>query len=200
MGRTVAQNANAMLRSTVKTCLVLAVMARLSWELTALACLEILLLAALQKEYIRLSTVGGATGGEGRWGSDSVSSRQHHPPCQSRNGRSFFFLCAQSLKAQIQDCCAHADSLALQALKWIQVVRSFRAEELERRRYGRAVTRMQTLSRRKELYGAVYGFARRVRRRMEVGGDSSSPFTLPCGSVGGFRAVLPLLGSKPNRP
>lgn len=60
MGRTVAQNANAMVRSTVKTCLVLGVMLHLSWELTVLTCLEILLMAIMQSKYIHLSKVGGA--------------------------------------------------------------------------------------------------------------------------------------------
>lgn len=60
MGRTVAQNANAMLRSTVKTCLMLGVMLHLSWELTVLTCIEILILAIMQNMYIPLSRVGGA--------------------------------------------------------------------------------------------------------------------------------------------
>lgn len=60
MGRTVAQNANAMVRSTVKTCLMLGVMLHLSWELTLLTGIEILLMAVMQNKYIHLSTVGGA--------------------------------------------------------------------------------------------------------------------------------------------
>ncbi|XP_061886555.1 antigen peptide transporter 2-like [Entelurus aequoreus] len=52
MGLTVALNANAVLRSTVKTALMLALMWRLSWRLTALACIEIPLMAALQKRHI----------------------------------------------------------------------------------------------------------------------------------------------------
>lgn len=60
MGRTVALNANAMVRSTVRTCLVLGVMLHLSWELTVLTCIEILLLAIMQNKYIPLSKVGGA--------------------------------------------------------------------------------------------------------------------------------------------
>ncbi len=52
MGRTVALNANALVRSTVKTCLMLTVMLRLSWELTVLTCIEMPLLAILQNKYI----------------------------------------------------------------------------------------------------------------------------------------------------
>lgn len=72
-------------------------------------------------------------------------------------------LFVQTIKTQIQDCCAHTESLALQTVKGIQVVRSFRAEKHELRRYSAAVTQMQTLRIRKELYGDVYGFMRRVR-------------------------------------
>ncbi|XP_038591057.1 antigen peptide transporter 2 [Micropterus salmoides] len=52
MGRTVALNANALVRSTVKTCLMLAVMLSLSWELTVLTCIEMPLLAIIQNKYI----------------------------------------------------------------------------------------------------------------------------------------------------
>nr|XP_046233565.1 antigen peptide transporter 2 [Scatophagus argus]XP_046233567.1 antigen peptide transporter 2 [Scatophagus argus] len=55
MGRTVALNANAMVRSTVKTCLMLGVMIQLSWELTLLTCIEMPLLAILQNKYNTLS-------------------------------------------------------------------------------------------------------------------------------------------------
>ncbi|XP_070846663.1 antigen peptide transporter 2 isoform X1 [Chaetodon trifascialis] len=55
MGRTVALNANAAVRSTVKTCLMLAVMLHLSWELTLLTCIEMPLLAILQNKYINWS-------------------------------------------------------------------------------------------------------------------------------------------------
>lgn len=60
MGRTVALNANAMVRSTVRACFMLAVMWHLSWELTVLTCVEIPLLAIMQNKYINLSTVSGA--------------------------------------------------------------------------------------------------------------------------------------------
>ncbi|XP_037547591.1 antigen peptide transporter 2 [Nematolebias whitei] len=55
MGRTVALNANAMVRSTVKTFLMLRVMLGLSWELTLLTCMEMPLLAIMQNKYISLS-------------------------------------------------------------------------------------------------------------------------------------------------
>ncbi|KAL6094480.1 uncharacterized protein ACO6RY_15881 [Pungitius sinensis] len=55
MGRTVALNANALVRSSVKSCLMLAVMLGLSWELTVLTCIEMPLLAVLQKKYIAVS-------------------------------------------------------------------------------------------------------------------------------------------------
>lgn len=58
MGRTVALNANALVRSTVKTCLMLSVMLNLSWELTVLTCIEMPLLAVLQNKYITVSKVG----------------------------------------------------------------------------------------------------------------------------------------------
>eukprot|EP00066_Takifugu_rubripes_P019300 XP_011608566.1 PREDICTED: antigen peptide transporter 2-like [Takifugu rubripes] len=118
MGRTVALNANAMVRSSVRTCLMLGVMVHLSWELTLLTCIEIPLMALMQNKYIKLSTI---------------------------------------VKKQIQDGCAETESLALQTMKGIQVVRSFRAEQHETRRYREALARMQTLRRRKGLYGYVYG-------------------------------------------
>ncbi|XP_039991643.1 antigen peptide transporter 2 isoform X2 [Xiphias gladius] len=52
MGRTVALNANALVRSTVKTCLMLRVMVGLSWELTLLTCVEMPLLAIVQNKRI----------------------------------------------------------------------------------------------------------------------------------------------------
>lgn len=52
MGRTVALNANALVRSTVKTGLMLIVMLGLSWELTVLTVIEMPLLAAVQSQYI----------------------------------------------------------------------------------------------------------------------------------------------------
>ncbi|KAM6896941.1 antigen peptide transporter 2 [Xenentodon cancila] len=55
MGRTIALNANAAVRSTVKTILMLKVMLSLSWELTLLTCIEMPLQAALQNKYISLS-------------------------------------------------------------------------------------------------------------------------------------------------
>ncbi|XP_034563361.1 antigen peptide transporter 2 [Notolabrus celidotus] len=55
MGRTVALNANALVRSTVKTVLMLNVMMQLSWELTVLTCIEMPLLAIMQKKYITWS-------------------------------------------------------------------------------------------------------------------------------------------------
>uniref|UniRef100_G3NJC8 Transporter associated with antigen processing, subunit type t, teleost specific n=1 Tax=Gasterosteus aculeatus aculeatus TaxID=481459 RepID=G3NJC8_GASAC len=55
MGRTVALNANALVRSSVKSCLMLAVMLGLSWELTVLTCIEMPLLAIMQNKYIAVS-------------------------------------------------------------------------------------------------------------------------------------------------
>ncbi|XP_074519834.1 antigen peptide transporter 2 [Halichoeres trimaculatus] len=55
MGRTVALNANVLVRSTVKTILMLNVMTQLSWELTVLTCIEMPLLAIVQKKYISWS-------------------------------------------------------------------------------------------------------------------------------------------------
>lgn len=55
MGRTVALNANATVRSTVKACLMFAVMLNLSWELTVLTCIEMPLNALVQNKYITLA-------------------------------------------------------------------------------------------------------------------------------------------------
>ncbi|XP_029934449.1 antigen peptide transporter 2 [Myripristis murdjan] len=56
MGRTVALNSNVLVRSTVKTSLMLILMLRLSWKLTVLTCVEIPLLFFMQKTYITFST------------------------------------------------------------------------------------------------------------------------------------------------
>lgn len=56
MGRTVALNANALVRSSVKTVLMLWVMLSLSWELTVLTCIEMPLLAIIQNKYIKVYT------------------------------------------------------------------------------------------------------------------------------------------------
>lgn len=61
MGRTVALNANAMVRSVVKTFLVLALMLNLSWELTVIALVEMPLTAIIQSKHIRLSNVSVTT-------------------------------------------------------------------------------------------------------------------------------------------
>lgn len=61
MGRTVALNANALVRSTVKTCLMLRLMLQLSWELTVLTCIEMPVLALLQNKYITFSKVSGTS-------------------------------------------------------------------------------------------------------------------------------------------
>lgn len=68
----------------------------------------------------------------------------------------------QSIKKQILDGRAQTEGLALQIVKRIQLVRSFKAEKQETRRYREALARMQTLRRRNDLYGYVYGFALNV--------------------------------------
>lgn len=68
----------------------------------------------------------------------------------------------QTIKKQILDGCAQTESLALQTMKRIQVVRSFRAEKHETGRYREALARMQTLRRRQQLYSYVYGLALKV--------------------------------------
>nr|XP_057925238.1 antigen peptide transporter 2 isoform X2 [Doryrhamphus excisus] len=55
MGLTVALNGNAVIRSTVKTILMMAVMLSLSCQLTMLTCIEIPLMAALQKHHLARS-------------------------------------------------------------------------------------------------------------------------------------------------
>ncbi|XP_034427433.1 antigen peptide transporter 2 [Hippoglossus hippoglossus] len=55
MGRTVALNANLLVRSTVRTCLMLKVMLGLSWKLTGLTCIEMPLMALVQNKYNTLS-------------------------------------------------------------------------------------------------------------------------------------------------
>lgn len=57
MGRTVALNANAMVRSVVKTFLVLFLMLNLSWELTVMTLIEMPLTAIIQSKHISLSNV-----------------------------------------------------------------------------------------------------------------------------------------------
>ncbi|KAM3859615.1 antigen peptide transporter 2 [Diretmus argenteus] len=52
MGRTVALNANALVRSIVKAVLMLVLMLGLSWELTLLTCIEMPLLALIHRKYI----------------------------------------------------------------------------------------------------------------------------------------------------
>lgn len=74
-----------------------------------------------------------------------------------------FVLFVQTIKTEIQDCCAHTESLALETIERIQVVRSFKGEKLELRRYSEAVLQMQKLRLRQEVYGVVYGFVQRVR-------------------------------------
>uniref|UniRef100_A0A3Q3VWF3 Uncharacterized protein n=1 Tax=Mola mola TaxID=94237 RepID=A0A3Q3VWF3_MOLML len=119
MGRTVAFNANAMVRSLVRTCLMFGVMLNLSWELTVLTCIEMPLMAVIQNTYIRL-------------------------------------------KKQIQDCHAKTEGLALQTLKWIRIVRSFKAEDDEARRYNEAVDEMRAVKIRSGTYSYIYGLTRRV--------------------------------------
>lgn len=58
MGRMVALNANAMVRSVAKTCLVLILMLKLSWELTVMTLIEMPLTAIIQSKHITLSNVG----------------------------------------------------------------------------------------------------------------------------------------------
>lgn len=57
MGRMVALNANAMVRSVAKTCLVLILMLKLSWELTVMTLIEMPLTAIIQSKHITLSNV-----------------------------------------------------------------------------------------------------------------------------------------------
>lgn len=61
MGRTVALNANALVRSSVKTLLMLTLMLYLSWELTLLTVVEMPILVIVQNKYINLSNVGVTT-------------------------------------------------------------------------------------------------------------------------------------------
>ncbi|XP_062270255.1 antigen peptide transporter 2 [Platichthys flesus] len=55
MGRTVALNSNLLVRSTVRTGLMLKVMLGLSWELTLLTCIEMPLVGLVQNKYSTLS-------------------------------------------------------------------------------------------------------------------------------------------------
>ncbi|TNN28689.1 Antigen peptide transporter 2 [Liparis tanakae] len=54
MGRSVALSANMVARSAARGALMLAVMWSVSWELTALCCLEMPVMAAMQNKYIAL--------------------------------------------------------------------------------------------------------------------------------------------------
>ncbi|XP_024909607.1 antigen peptide transporter 2 isoform X1 [Cynoglossus semilaevis] len=55
MGRTVALNVNVVVRSVVRTCLMLRLMLGLSWQLTLLTCIEMPFLAIIQNKYNTLS-------------------------------------------------------------------------------------------------------------------------------------------------
>ncbi|XP_056285087.1 antigen peptide transporter 2 [Pseudoliparis swirei] len=55
MGRSVALSANTVVRSAVRGALMLAVMWSVSWELTALCCLEMPVMAAMQNKHIALA-------------------------------------------------------------------------------------------------------------------------------------------------
>lgn len=123
MGRTVALNANVLVRSIVKTFLMLGVMLHLSWELTLLTFIEMPLLALVQNKYMTINT---------------------------------------ALKEQIQDCHAQNKALAFQAVSGIRMVRSFKGEEVEQRRYGKALEELYTVTKRSRLYGLIYTFIRRV--------------------------------------
>lgn len=72
------------------------------------------------------------------------------------------FSVKQELKKQIQDCHARNEGLALQTVKQIRTVRSFRGENDEMRRYEEALQQTYTLRRRSEVYSIVYGFVRKV--------------------------------------
>lgn len=123
MGRTVALNANVLVRSIVKTCLMLSVMLHLSWELTLLTFIEMPLLALVQNKYMTINTV---------------------------------------LKEQIQDCHAQNKDLAFQTVSGIHMVRSFKGEEVEQRRYKKALEELCTITRRSRLYGITHTLIRRV--------------------------------------
>ncbi|KAM9336865.1 antigen peptide transporter 2 isoform 2-T2 [Symphorus nematophorus] len=123
MGRTVALNANALVRSTVKSFLMLAVMIHLSWQLTLLTCIEMPLLGILQKKYSTLST---------------------------------------EFKDQMQESLAQNNNLAMQTVKGIRTVRSFRAEDVELRRYGEALECMCAIKRRSGIYSAIFLLLRRL--------------------------------------
>lgn len=69
----------------------------------------------------------------------------------------------QELKKQIQDCHAKNESLALQAIKGIRTVRSFKAEKVELRKYNEALDQMSALKRRSGEYSVAFGLLRRVR-------------------------------------
>lgn len=75
----------------------------------------------------------------------------------------FVFFVKQELKKQIQDCQARNEGLALQTLKWIRTVRSFKAEKDEVRRYNEALDQMRTLKRRSGTYSSAFSLIRRVR-------------------------------------
>ncbi|KAI3365054.1 hypothetical protein L3Q82_010173, partial [Scortum barcoo] len=133
MGRTVALNANALVRSTFKTCLMLWVMLSLSWELTVLTCIEMPLLAIIQNKYINLYT-----------------ARDFNLRCSvcSRLSLTIFIFVKQELKDQIQECHAQNKDLAFQTVSKIQTVRSFKAEKDELRRYSEALDRQCAVKRR----------------------------------------------------
>lgn len=64
---------------------------------------------------------------------------------------------------KIQECQSQTEGLALQTFTRIRVVRSFKGEKEEVRRYAEAVNCMHSLKRRKQIYGVMYDLIRRVR-------------------------------------
>lgn len=127
MGRMVALNANAMVRSVAKTCLVLILMLKLSWELTVMTLIEMPLTAIIQSKHITLSN---------------------------------------EMRKQIQDCHAQNEGIALQSIKSIRTVRSFKAESEEMQRYNKALEELRVIKTRKDIYSITFGIIYKVLKLM----------------------------------
>lgn len=67
------------------------------------------------------------------------------------------------MRKQIQDCHAQNEGIALQSIKSIRTVRSFKAESEEMQRYNEALEELRVIKTRKEIYSITFGIIYKVR-------------------------------------
>lgn len=73
------------------------------------------------------------------------------------------FFVIQEMRKQIQDCHAHNEGIALQSIKSIRTVRSFKADSEEVQRYSKALEELRVIKTRKEIYSITFGIIYKVR-------------------------------------